>query len=106
MDLITSLQGIILVTILTNSGLDLSGSTVGIAYVDRICSDDASLGLTQDGGRSLQSVSSTAAHELGHIFSMAHDGDVGKTQNTIIHCVYVTYVHYGAYSICYCILMA
>lgn len=69
--------------------MDIAGSTVGIAFVDRICSDDASLGVTQDGGRSLESVSSTAAHELGHVFAMAHDGDVCKAHTiTTYMCVY------------------
>ena len=34
----------------------------------------SSVGVTQDGGRSPASVASTAAHELGHIFNMGHDG--------------------------------
>ena len=38
-----------------------------------MCSDTSSVGLTQDGGRSLTSTVSTAAHELGHIFNMGHD---------------------------------
>ena len=31
------------------------------------------MGLSQDGGRNLQSSGSTVAHELGHIFNMNHD---------------------------------
>ena len=56
------------------SGIDLDGSTVGIAFVGTMCSTRSSVGVTQDGGRSLSSTASTAAHQLGHIFNMGHDG--------------------------------
>ena len=58
------------------SGMDLSGDTVGVAYTHTMCSDTHSVGVTQDGGRSLSAVASTAAHELGHNFNMAHDGSL------------------------------
>ena len=54
-------------------GIDLEGNTVGIAFTRAMCSDSNSVGVTQDGGASLDQVSSTAAHELGHIFNMDHD---------------------------------
>ena len=57
-----------------NSGIDLDGSTVGIAFIGTMCSTTGSVGVTQDGGRSLSSTASTAAHELGHVFNMNHDG--------------------------------
>ena len=57
-----------------HSGIDLSGTTVGFAFVGTMCSETSSVGLTQDGGRSLSSTASIAAHELGHIFNMNHDG--------------------------------
>ena len=58
----------------TYSGIDLDGSTVGIAFIGTMCTRSSSTGLTQDGlGRSLSSVTSTAAHELGHVFNMNHD---------------------------------
>ena len=47
---------------------------MGIAFVGTMCSTTGSVGVTQDGGRSLSSTASTAAHELGHIFNMNHDG--------------------------------
>jgi predicted Zn-dependent protease len=47
---------------------------VGIAFVGTMCSTTSSVGVTQDGGRSLSSVATTAAHELGHVFNMNHDG--------------------------------
>ena len=40
---------------------------------DRTSTFVSTTGVTQDGGRSLDSVISTAAHELGHIFNMLHD---------------------------------
>ena len=55
------------------SGVNLDGNTVGIAFIRTMCSDTASVGLSQDGARSLESIGSTAAHELGHIFNMNHD---------------------------------
>ena len=57
-----------------HSGVEIEGDTAGVAYLTTMCSDTDSLGFTQDGGRSLSSVSSIAAHELGHIFNMNHDG--------------------------------
>ena len=56
------------------SGIDLTGSTVGIAFVGTMCSTTSSVGVTQDGGRNPSAVASTAAHELGHVFNMNHDG--------------------------------
>lgn len=58
---------------LTHSGIDIDGSTVGIAYVGTMCSDRLSVGLTQDNGRSIDGVGATAAHEMGHVFNMRHD---------------------------------
>ena len=56
------------------SGIDLDGVTVGFAFMGTMCSSRASTALVQDGGRSLESVASTAAHEMGHNFNMDHDG--------------------------------
>ena len=57
----------------SHRGIDLDEDTVGIAFTRTMCSDSNSVGVTQDGGASLDVVSSTAAHELGHIFNMDHD---------------------------------
>ena len=57
-----------------HSGVDIEGDTAGVAFLGEMCSDTHSVGFTQDGGDSLSSVSSIAAHELGHIFNMDHDG--------------------------------
>ena len=40
-----------------------------------MCSATASVGLTQDTGRSESSVGATATHELGHIMNMDHDDE-------------------------------
>ena len=56
-----------------HSGIDLDRNTVGIAFTRAMCSDSNSVGVTQDGGASLDVVGSTAAHGLGHIFNMDHD---------------------------------
>ena len=48
---------------------------MGVAYEHTMCSDTHSVGVTEDGGRSLSAVASTAAHEVGHNFNMAHDGN-------------------------------
>ena len=59
-----------------------------------MCSTRSSVGVTQDGGRSLSSTASTAAHELGHIFNMGHDGmkqsnDNGRSYyNMSVTCMY------------------
>lgn len=51
----------------------MDGNTVGVAFVGTMCRLMSSVGLSQDGGRSLSNVVATAAHELGHIFNMKHD---------------------------------
>lgn len=46
-----------------------------------MCNRGSAIGLTQDGGRGIDSVGSTAAHELGHIFNMNHDGKFKEYMN-------------------------
>lgn len=60
-------------------GIDILGSTVGLAFVGTMCTRMVNTGLTEDGGRSLNSVATIASHELGHIFNMGHDEDTGET---------------------------
>ena len=80
----------LLLVLLFNRGIDLTGSTVGFAFVGTMCSETHSVGLTEDGSRNLASTASTAAHELGHIFNMNHDGNsllhVYKLQN-LFYCL-------------------
>ena len=59
---------------LSHRGIDLDDGTVGIAFIRTMCSDTHSVGVTQDRGRAISSLGGTAAHELGHIFNMGHDG--------------------------------
>lgn len=63
-----------------NRGVDILGSTVGIAFIGTMCRGRSSVGLSQDGRGSLAAVGSTAAHELGHIFSMDHDDASSKLE--------------------------
>ena len=69
---------------LSYRGIDLDGNTVGFAFVGTMCGPNA-VGITQDGGRSIDSTASTAAHELGHIFNMNHD-DAPSKQYILFHC--------------------
>lgn len=55
------------------SGIDIDGGTIGIAFVNTMCSRASSVGVTQDGSAALDTVTAIAAHELGHIFNMDHD---------------------------------
>ena len=75
-----------------HSGVDIDGDTAGIAFLRTMCSDSNSVGVTQDGGGSLSSVASIAAHELGHIFNMNHDGTVYSQQRQNFHQTQLTLV--------------
>ena len=68
-----TLMGVMKFVTTSHRGIDLDRSTVGIAFTRTMCSDSNSVGVTQDGGASLDVVGSTAAHQLGHIFNMEHD---------------------------------
>ena len=65
-------------TVYIHRGIDLTGNTVGRAITRAMCSEAFSVGLTQDGGRTISSTGSIAAHELGHIFNMGHDEDTSE----------------------------
>ncbi len=58
------------------TGRNLDGSTVGIAYVDVLCSGQFGAGLSE-GRRGTTTDSLIAAHEIGHNFGANHDGDSG-----------------------------
>ena len=56
------------------TGKSLDGSTVGIAYIDVLCSSFFGVGLTE-ARNGVTSDSLIAAHEIGHNFGADHDGD-------------------------------
>jgi hypothetical protein len=58
------------------TGRDLTGSTVGIAYIAALCVSRYGASLSQ-GTASL--VSLIAAHEIGHNFGAPHDGEAADT---------------------------
>eukprot|EP00731_Ephydatia_muelleri_P037127 Em0399g1a len=51
------------------TGLSMDSQTIGIAYVNTMCSSNLAVGVVRDYSSAV-SVSSTASHELGHILNM------------------------------------
>ena len=56
------------------TGRDLDGSTVGVAFLGVLCSNNFGVGLTE-ATTGLTNDSLIAAHEIGHNFGADHDGD-------------------------------
>ncbi|XP_067399806.1 zinc metalloproteinase-disintegrin-like ohanin [Emydura macquarii macquarii] len=55
------------------TGIDLDGSTVGLAFVGTMCSPTHSAGIVEDHNTNPISIGATMAHEMGHNFGMNHD---------------------------------
>ena len=70
---------------LSHRSIKLDGGTTGIAFLRTMCSDTHSVGVTLDKGRAISSLGRTAAHELGHILNMGHDGSQCYNFIYIVH---------------------
>jgi len=60
------------------TGRDVTGTTVGLAWLGTTCSDYFGAGLSE-GRAGLITDSLIAAHEIGHNFNADHDGEAGRS---------------------------
>jgi Metallo-peptidase family M12/Domain of unknown function DUF11 len=56
------------------TGRDMTGDTVGVAYMGTVCGGEFAVSLSE-GARSSTMAALIAAHEIGHNFNAPHDGD-------------------------------
>ncbi|HYM36519.1 MAG TPA: M12 family metallo-peptidase [Steroidobacteraceae bacterium] len=57
------------------TGIDMDGTTVGIAYINMVCSQQYGVSLSESRDHGTWFDSLVAAHELGHTFGSPHDGE-------------------------------
>nr|XP_014716290.2 disintegrin and metalloproteinase domain-containing protein 28 isoform X1 [Equus asinus] len=62
---------------------ELSGTTVGLAFMSTMCSPYHSVGIVQDHSNNVLRVAGTMAHEMGHNLGMFHDSYVCKCPSTV-----------------------
>lgn len=60
------------------TGREFEDDTIGIGYLDGLCSPRYGVGLTEAANRSSWTESLIAAHEIGHNFGAPHDGQANK----------------------------